>query len=177
MAKTRPVTNPEWLRLTRRAIGLCDKYGVLMDQICGKGKTKTIVNARVAVTVMLRAYGLSFPMIGRFIHKNHVTALHGVRRAKKAGLPRPDGVHLGHDNQTERQDDSGRGVDSDGVRGGGGNLGGSGEQQLPHGDRCGCDPSKTQLYGSTGDRSGENSCGRKRRLPHRPEHDTDSQGD
>lgn len=97
MAKTRPVTNPEWLRLTRRAVALCDKYGVLMDEVCGRSKIPQIVKARVAVAVMLRASGLSYPMIGRFVKKDHSTILNEVRRARAAGLARPDGVHLGSD--------------------------------------------------------------------------------
>ena len=167
----------QWRNGRKAAADICEHRNVPMRVICSSAKAAKIVSVRDEIIALLHGRGWSTTQIGNLLCKNHSMVVYALQRIKKAGLPRPDGVHLGHDNQTERQDDSGRGVDSDGVRNGGGDLGGSDEQQPAHSDREDRCPSETQLHGSTGDRSGENSCSRVRRLPHRSEHDTDSQGD
>ncbi len=60
----------------------------------GNGRAKILIHARQWAMWRLRTEcGLSYPIIGRLLKKDHSSAHHGVRaHAKRFGLPLPEGA-------------------------------------------------------------------------------------
>lgn len=62
------------------AIEACERHQISMAQLLSSARSAYIVRARQEV--MYRAHhelGVSLPVIGHFLHRDHTTVLHGVR--------------------------------------------------------------------------------------------------
>ncbi len=70
------------LRLT------AETWGLDLSDLSGPKRHRHVVEARHVAMYLLRAYtGLSLPEIGKMLHRDHTTVLHGARRvAKSAAL-------------------------------------------------------------------------------------------
>lgn len=67
------------------AIEVCEKHGVTLAELQSPLRFKPIVRARWEL--MARAYsetGASFPVIGRFLNRDHTTVMHGVLKHRAA---------------------------------------------------------------------------------------------
>lgn len=56
-------------------------FGVTADRLRGPGRREEIVAARHAVFLVLRRRGMSYPLIGKLLRKDHSTVICGCRRA------------------------------------------------------------------------------------------------
>ena len=121
------LTNDQWRSGQDAAVDICERRGVAMHRVCSSAKTAEIVKVRDEIIALLNGWGWSATQIGALLSKNHSMVVYALQRIKKSRLNRPDGVHLEHGNETERQGSGGRGIDAGGVRDGGGDLGGSGK--------------------------------------------------
>lgn len=61
--------------------------GLLPRVIYGRGKTQQVAEARQLVMFLAHRDGISLAAIGRAMHRDHTTVLHGVRReaARRGG--------------------------------------------------------------------------------------------
>lgn len=59
----------------------CARMGITVAELTGKSHKREHVNGRHAVTYILRGMGLSFPVIGRLVNRDHTTAMNGYQRA------------------------------------------------------------------------------------------------
>lgn len=50
-------------------------YGVTIDEVFGRSRRKSCVQARAHVARELRGMGWSYPRIARFLHRDHTTIL------------------------------------------------------------------------------------------------------
>lgn len=117
------LTNGQWLNAQSTAVSICERRHVPMHVVCSSSKLKQIVSARDEIIRLLNSWGWSTTQIGDFVRKTHSAIVYALQRMEKARLQRPDGVHLEHDNQTERGDanggnDSGRCASGDTDDGG-----------------------------------------------------------
>jgi len=65
-----------------RAVSL--RFDVPVDDIKGRGRSKTVALARLAAYWLLWHRGLSYPEIGRAVgNRDHTTAMSGVRRVNE----------------------------------------------------------------------------------------------
>ena len=182
------LSNDQWIDGQDAAMDICKRRNVRMQVICSSAKTRVIVKVRDEIITMLHDWGWSTTQIGARLSKDHSMVVRALQRIEKAGLTRPPVVQSGgdeigrrevlegalcDDENTERQGGGLVSDESTASRSRDGGLGSSSEQRGPHGDSEGCRPSETQLCGSTGDGSGENSCGGKRRRQHRQERRSD----
>lgn len=58
------------------------KHGYLVCEVLARSRKRPVVAARRAVCVALRARGLSLPVIGALIGRDHTTVLHALRTAQ-----------------------------------------------------------------------------------------------
>lgn len=65
---------------------MCDKLGVSFDEVCGKGRARTIVRARQIMMCALKvATTLSLAEIGRLVgDRDHATVLYAISQIEKA---------------------------------------------------------------------------------------------
>jgi hypothetical protein len=62
----------------------CD---VTLWDVVGEGRISAVARVRHWVTWILRdVLGLSYPVIGRYVHRDHTTVIMGVRRARRAQM-------------------------------------------------------------------------------------------
>ncbi len=64
---------------------MCEKLGVSFDEICGKGRSRTIVRARqIMMTALKAATSLSLAEIGRVVgDRDHATVLYAIAQVEK----------------------------------------------------------------------------------------------
>jgi|GEM_PF-4536780 len=62
------------------AIRACQMYGIGLQDLRGPSRLTELCEARYALIVALREVGLSYPVIGRCINRNHSTMMHGHNR-------------------------------------------------------------------------------------------------
>jgi chromosomal replication initiator protein len=64
---------------------MCDKLGVSFDEICGRGRSRTIVRARqIMMTALKAATNLSLTEIGRLVgDRDHATVLYAISQMEK----------------------------------------------------------------------------------------------
>ena len=60
-------------RIRRIVMYAADAHGVTLGQILGPSRERTVVRARRQASQALRATGLSFPVIGRYLRKHHAS--------------------------------------------------------------------------------------------------------
>ena len=53
-----------------------------VEEITGPCRARPLVWLRFAIMEQMRARGLSLPAIGRLLHRDHTTVLHGLRQAE-----------------------------------------------------------------------------------------------
>lgn len=71
-----------------RAVSL--RFDVPVDDIKGRGRSKTVSLARLAAYWLLKHRGLSYPEIGRVLgNRDHTTAMSGVRRVEELRAVNP----------------------------------------------------------------------------------------
>lgn len=51
---------------------------VSMDDLQGKTKTRHLHRARAVISIVMRERGLSYPYIGKLLHRDHSTIVHAV---------------------------------------------------------------------------------------------------
>ena len=54
--------------------------GVTVAEITGPVRTERCVRARDVVVAILRARGMSYPEIGKLLHRDHTTIMHAISR-------------------------------------------------------------------------------------------------
>ncbi len=63
---------------------VCAGRGVTRDEVCGRGRTRTVALARHELWWHLRAArDFSYEEIGRLFERNHSTVLHGIRAYRR----------------------------------------------------------------------------------------------
>jgi len=65
---------------TTMAVRVCQVYGIGLQDLRGSSRITELCEARYALIVALREVGLSYPVIGRCISRDHSTVMHGHRR-------------------------------------------------------------------------------------------------
>lgn len=62
---------------------VCEAFGFQARQIRGEQRDQGMCFARFAFVLLARREGYTYPRIGRFLHRDHSTAIHAARRAKE----------------------------------------------------------------------------------------------
>lgn len=73
-------------------LSVCDRRGVLLDEVCGRGRSQAVVAARQEVWYLLRhdpARSFSFSELGRIFDRDHTTIRAGVLAHTRAATPQP----------------------------------------------------------------------------------------
>lgn len=61
---------------------LCESYGIRKEHLLSRRRDKELVKVKKLCYSMLRQEGLSYPQIGKLMHKNHTTVLKVLRGMK-----------------------------------------------------------------------------------------------
>lgn len=80
------------MRPTTRAIcnGVAEYFGITTEELLGRDRSKSFCEARsIAMWLVRRRFGLSYPELGREFKRDHTTCISSVRRVERA---RPDGL-------------------------------------------------------------------------------------
>lgn len=88
--KTILTTEPKRPRLGGETIKAVANYFKLeASDIVGRKGSRIFVDARIAVTLIMRDRDLSYPQIGRFLNRDHTTIIHLARMAPERILKNP----------------------------------------------------------------------------------------
>ena len=70
----------------RRAAVSCDQLladrGLTLDELRSRDRSRELVEARQDVALALRRAGWTLTAIGKLLHRDHTTVIHGLRRAE-----------------------------------------------------------------------------------------------
>lgn len=58
-------------------------FGCSAHDVRSDGRTPDVVNARHVTAWLLRQEGRSYPQVGAALHKDHTSAMHGVKRVER----------------------------------------------------------------------------------------------
>lgn len=61
---------------------VCDRFGISMAELLSRDRHSNIAAARAVAAWLLREHGLSFPVIGRVLRRDHSTVLVAVRKVE-----------------------------------------------------------------------------------------------
>ncbi len=73
-------------------LSVCERRGVLLDEVCGRGRSQAVVAARQEVWYLLRndpARSFSFSELGRIFDRDHTTIRAGVLAHTRSATPQP----------------------------------------------------------------------------------------
>jgi len=62
------------------------RHQLTWKDISGRSRRRPIVMARQECMWVMRSAGMSYPLIGRFLRRDHTTVLHGVRQHERTRL-------------------------------------------------------------------------------------------
>jgi chromosomal replication initiator protein len=63
------------------------KHGITVEALLGRGRTKTVAEARHELMALLRGtFAFSFPEIGRIVGRDHSTVMYALRKRESAGV-------------------------------------------------------------------------------------------
>lgn len=61
---------------------ICNSYGIRKEHLLSRRRDKNLVKIKKLCYKLLRETGLSYPKIGKLMHKNHTTVLKVLRGMK-----------------------------------------------------------------------------------------------
>jgi Bacterial dnaA protein helix-turn-helix len=71
-------------RNTREIIqGVCERHGITYAELVGHSRKHYLMPPRVEAARLLRERGISFPEIGRILHRDHSTIVHALSKLER----------------------------------------------------------------------------------------------
>lgn len=64
-------------------LATAEKHGITPTEMLSRNRSAKLVAARTDYMRALRAYGFSYPQIGRWTQRDHSTVIHHVQRAER----------------------------------------------------------------------------------------------